>query len=151
MNSSNRRIPDLNEGEVMLFENPDGFQGFGRIDGHTHRLILTKKQTSRRSVFAVTAHEADSATWLGDVFEAENPDARGSSGKRLPSIAGYLNTSDDASTRLRFAVWRRVSKNGVPHLFGNMRPLMPLSPPAGQTAGSHDPGHSGAALPEQHG
>ena len=149
MNTSNRRIPNLNEGDVLLFENPDGFQGFGNFEGQTHRLRLTRKVTNRCTVFTVTAHEPDSATWLGDVFETDNPGVIGKSGKPVPELIGYLNASGNAEMQLRFAVWRRVSRNGVTHLFGSIRPVMAASPADKQSIASHGPnGSLGAALTE---
>ena len=116
------KIPNLQAGQILIFETPTGFRGHVGLSDDIRRITLSKMQTRRFTVYEVVA--TDSGTPItGTIFGNENPGSLGKNGKPLPDLRGEITLGDAAQTRFQFAAWRRTAASGQPYLAGLIQPV----------------------------
>lgn len=117
--------PNLDDGQILLFETSDGFKGHIRIGAYIFRVFLTHiadLQQGCRATLSLAGVAPDGAEITGKLIQNLNEEVCLREVRPAPLLFGHVTTSAEGSGLFEFVTWLKISKAGGRFVAGRVTP-----------------------------
>lgn len=107
--------PNLDDGQILLFETINGFKGHIRIGASIFRVFLTHiadLHQGGRAALSLAGASPDGAEITGKVIQNLNEEICLREERPAPLLFGHLTICSDALVHFEFITWLKISKSG---------------------------------------